>query len=108
MPRKFIISNSGLITGNVSYHFELARGEQGVLGGGYWEVDEEKKILFLYGTSIDYRSVSLADVVMALKSKPITVRYSEYKVFYSTSKDFHQVLQEYNKNPNNVIEPLTH
>jgi hypothetical protein len=54
MAKKFIIENNELKVGNVEMHFELAKNESDVCGGGYWHVDLENKILWMYGASIDF------------------------------------------------------
>lgn len=111
MAQKFIILDNKIIIGHVRLHVDLVQGmnaEHKVKGGGYWETDESKHILFLFGKSIDYGPVSLADVVMAaqagtLEPRTPTEDIKGYKIFYSPSEEFHQALQEYNKEPQNII-----
>ena len=76
---KFIISKNGrLILGNVEYHFELIpKGEINCHGGGFWEIDEENKILNLSGESSDFG---------VPKFEYLKDGYGDYKILYEGSK----------------------
>lgn len=63
MARKFIIQDNLLKVGNVEMHFELKNKKGGrVVGGGFWHINDERTILFLYGKSIDFGSVTADDL----------------------------------------------
>lgn len=85
MARKFIISENKFIMGNVQLHMDLIPRQQPntsfaplarapkvekmvVIGGGRWETDKEKKILYLWGASMDYGYAEPAHIKRAVES----------------------------------------
>lgn len=60
---KFIIQHNKLRVGRVEMHFELLipDNKDDVKGGGYWDYDKESNVLYLYGHSIEFGSVSPDD-----------------------------------------------
>lgn len=77
--KKFIISKEGeLILGDVRYHFELLGKNYsvGCWGGGFWDIDKEKKELILSGKSTDFGSPKFEYL------KELPVGYEDYKITY--------------------------
>lgn len=57
--------------GTVTLHMDLKPKSDPsfkVLGGGYWYADKEKKILYLWGESIDFGFAKPDDIVRAINS----------------------------------------
>lgn len=104
MAKKFIICDAGIVMGNVGYHFELARGQYNVVGGGRWEFDEANKILFLYSSSIDYGHVSKEEVEKAIKESKISDRYKNCRVLFSHLNEYEEVVQAHYKETEFVTE----
>jgi len=66
MAKKWIIQDGNLRLGHVDLHKELkSKTGNAVKGGGYWELDKEKKIIYLYGKSIDFGQCKLDDIINA-------------------------------------------
>ena len=85
MARKFIIQDDQFIMGSVGYHFELKlpNGKGRVEGGGYWHVDRQQKIIYLYASSTEFGAVSrerLQEVVSTCLMDPYL---NGYKVLHA-------------------------
>lgn len=76
--KKFIISNQGeLILGDVVYHRDLLPSNQySCHGGGFWEVDNNNKILYLSGSSSDFGYPNFDYLVN------VPIEYDNYKILY--------------------------
>ncbi len=74
MARKFIIQDNTLKVGNVVMHEDLKneQSNEPVLGGGYWYIDREKNILYLYGKSIDFGRVTKKEIIEVRKNGSYT------------------------------------
>jgi len=89
MARKFIITAEKFIMGNVSYHNELvpriSNEKIPVLGGGRWDVDKEKKIVYLWGASMDYGFAYPEQIKKAMLSEETWISQSlhEFQVKHS-------------------------
>lgn len=87
MARKFIISMDRFLMGNVELHMDLMPRKKEsdpvsglslnvsgkdthfqVLGGGRWHTDKEKKILYLWGESIDFGYAEPLAIKRAIES----------------------------------------
>ena len=68
MANKFIVQGNTLILGDVAVHIELEDDsiKDAVVGGGYWLIDKDRDILYLYGKSIWYGRVDF-DLLKAVK-----------------------------------------
>lgn len=66
--------------GNVGYHSELASKLNietlPVLGGGRWDVDQEKKIVYLWGASMDYGFADPKQIKRAMLSEETWISQS--------------------------------
>lgn len=80
--KKFIITKQGdLILGDVCYHRDLLPSNQySCYGGGFWEVDNEKRVLYLSGSSSDFGYPNFDYLVN------IPTEYDNYKIFYMKEK----------------------
>ena len=57
--QKFIIGKDGFKSSRVTLHRDI---DQHAKGGGWWFWDSEKDVLYLYGKSYDFGSVSLDQI----------------------------------------------
>lgn len=66
--------------GNVGYHSELAsrldKQTLPVLGGGRWDVDPEKKIVYLWGASMDFGYAKPEYIKTAMESEETWISQS--------------------------------
>lgn len=75
--------------GNVGYHADLAsrldKETLPVLGGGRWEADPDKKILYLWGASVDYGFAEPGQIRRAIQSPETWISNSlnEFSVMHS-------------------------
>jgi hypothetical protein len=89
MARKFIITPSRFVMGNVDFHKELvprmAKDDEPVLGGGRWETDKEKRVLFLWGISSDFGFAQPEQIKKAIESPETWISQSllGWKVMHS-------------------------
>ena len=67
-----------LVYGNVSSHRELIEGYVKIRGGGWYNKDDEKKTIVLYGSSGDFGEPRLD----LLKEIPVSLK--GYKLFVSS------------------------
>lgn len=77
MARKFIVTDTQFIMGNVGLHMDLLskRTEKlPVLGGGRWDMDSGRKILYLWGESVDYGYAKPEDIKRAIESGDTYIR----------------------------------
>ncbi|MFW6351584.1 MAG: hypothetical protein ACOC2E_04295 [Bacteroidota bacterium] len=56
MHKKFIINEGRLKLDVVDQHVDIASDHTTTNGGGWWHIDEEKKIIWLYGRSMRFGS----------------------------------------------------
>lgn len=102
MARKFLLLNGAFRMGNVSYHKDLLpqkassihsmfnrpkvqEPEPVTKGGGRWDTDNEKKILFLWGSSMDFGYAEPEEIKKALESEGTWISQSlnGYQVMHS-------------------------
>lgn len=93
--RKFIINDGYLKLANVEIHMQIAKNHDTTKGGGFWDCDKERKILFLWGTSIEYGSALKDDIIKALTEKQISNFYNEFDVYYSGLEDFSKDVKQW-------------
>jgi len=82
MAKKFVINDGDLIIGHVELHEDLVKGmdRNKTIGGGYWYFDREKNIVYFYGKSLDFGTVSEDELRAAFKQSSIedaTIVFSE-------------------------------
>lgn len=82
---KFIIMDDEFILGKVEFHADLTRKRDGIKGGGWWHLNEDKTELLLYGTSSDFGSVTKEQIIAAFESGliPRIIDRHVEKVFHS-------------------------
>lgn len=89
--------------GNVELHKDLCKSGRGrsrvgmltlvreqereeaepVLGGGYWDTDHENKVLYLWGSSVDFGFAKPEDIAERLKTAWISSGLNGYTVMHS-------------------------
>lgn len=83
IAKKFVINDGWLILGQVELHEELVRGREyaKTVGGGRWHVDEEDKtIIYFYGSSVDFGKVTREQFEESFKQPSLermTIIFSE-------------------------------
>lgn len=87
MAKKFIVRGEDFIMGNVELHRDLVEKPDGIEGGGFWELDRHKKIMYLYSKSYDFGSIKKERIVEAFKTSYISGGLTGYKVYYHASDD---------------------
>lgn len=92
MSKKFVISRNQLIIGNVQFHMDLVSRDMRntVVGGGYWHRDIEKNMMYFYGTSTDFGSVTFEQFDAASKQLSIET----HKLYFSQKDLLSDVLEE--------------
>lgn len=92
---KFVINNGNIIFGHVEFHSDLLRDHKETVGGGWWYLDRENKIMYLYGKSQDYGAVTEEQAKEAWKNS----HYSDQmQMIFSTEEKLINVLQPEGKN----------
>ena len=90
MNKKYIIYDGTLRMGHVELHSELLstlRGDESkVQGGGWWHLDREKGIMYLYASSHDFGQAELKDVRKAVEEGYLTGFNKLFKFAYSTEE----------------------
>lgn len=61
MARKYIIQDGDMRMGDVEMHYQLTdkTNPKHTLGGGYWYIPDDRKVLYLYGKSIDFGDLTI-------------------------------------------------
>ena len=96
---KFIINDGKIHFGHVEFHLEIL-GENNnakTIGGGWWLLNEAEKKLYLYGTSIDFGSVTKDKIIEAWKQSTIPARFAGKEIIYSPCLKAHEVIQYVDK-----------
>ena len=93
MAQKFVINDNRLILGQVDFHKELCKDNTKTVGGGYWHLDSERGILYLYGISVDYGPVTKAQLEAADKFP-----YGEkFTIFFTLHFTLNNAIAEFEK-----------
>jgi len=90
MARKYIITDDQFIMGNVKYHFELKpeRSKAHPEGGGFWHIDPQKKIFYLYGVSSDFGGIMRERLKEVLSTTLLNPNLNGYEIHHSYSLQF--------------------
>ena len=64
MAQKYILSKGKIILGVVDYHRQIVSDHTDTVGGGFWEIKDDK--LYLFGKSMDFGSPYIEDVKEAI------------------------------------------
>lgn len=83
MAKKFIINNGNLVIGNVKLHKELMKDHSATKGGGYWEFNREKNIVYLYSKSMDFGQAKREDIIKAIHTGWLSRGIQKAKFFHS-------------------------
>lgn len=90
---KYIINDGWLKMGDVKLHLELARDHSTTKGGGLWKVDNENKIVYLYGVSTDYGVAKKEDIKTVIESGGIPIGLIEFKIKWSYEINFDKIAE---------------
>jgi SEC-C motif len=90
MARKFIIHEDLFIMGNVKYHFELVPDQNRTRpeGGGFWHIDREAKIFYLYGVSSDFGGLTQDRVTEIVSTSLLSPHLDGFKVLHCYALEF--------------------
>lgn len=99
MPQKFIINNRTLIMGDVDHHRELAQNHRSTTGGGYWFVDNEAKIVYLYSKSLEFKQSKYVEVIDAVVRGRVPEEYKEFTFCYSHSDSLNDAKKLFQTEP---------
>lgn len=89
MARKFIVTEKQFVYANVELHMDMIKSlsdkERPILGGGRWDIDEGKKIFYLWGESVDFGYAQPEDIKRAIESDDtwISPRLEGFTVLHS-------------------------
>ena len=89
MARKFIVTDKQFVHANVEFHMDMINSlsdkSRPVLGGGRWHIDESRKILYLWGESVDFGYARPEDIKRALEAEDtwISPRIEGFTVMHS-------------------------
>ena len=60
MAKKWIIEEKDIrLSASVEFHAEICSKKENVIGGGWWEMDNHNKILYLYNITVTKNIISL-------------------------------------------------
>ena len=90
LKQKFVIVDSLIMVGRVQLHKNL---HPSPLGGGYWFWDQDKNILYLYGTSHEFGPVTQKQVDDAVL-KRLQFKYTKVVFESDSSKELIDILSE--------------
>ncbi len=79
---------------NVDCHHEIVRDHRTTKGGGLWEYDREKKIVWLYGTSLDYGRADKEALRELVKQEAYSLSFDGCKFMHSFSTKFQDALED--------------
>ncbi len=91
LQKKFVIVGNVITLGNVVYHSELHGSPQ---GGGFWFLDKDENVLYLYGKSTQFGPVTKQQVDNAIITKP-QFKYTKVIFEPNPNKLLSQVLIEH-------------
>lgn len=92
MYKKFIINEGRLKMGLVDQHRDLVQNHSTTVGGGWWHKDDRKQIIWLYGRSQLFGSVS-SSVLKQVISNGLH-DYHGYTFFYHRSSNLDIAISE--------------
>jgi len=99
MNKKYIIYDNELRMGHVDYHKELfskLRGDESkVKGGGWWHMNREKGVIYLYSSSEDFGKAQLEDVKRAIETGYLKGFDKLFKYAYSTSDSLGEAMENH-------------
>ena len=107
MAKKYLIADTKFLMGEVEFHRDLLeKGRQikdfKIAGGGWWHIDANKKSVYLYSTSEQFKSASLEEIIAALKNSYISRRLMGFKFYISKSESLSDAMKE----ADNLCEPV--
>lgn len=97
MNRKFIVNNGSLVMGHSERHSNLVVGfdDTRVTGGGWWHLNREKGIVYLYSSSELYGQVSLEDMKSAVEVGYMTGFQETFKYAFSTHECLGEAMKDF-------------
>lgn len=77
LKQKFVITKDGhLKVGRVHFHFDLDKES---IGGGYWFFDIERKVVYLYSSSVDFGGCTKNQIDEVMDDIKLRFRGAEVK-----------------------------
>lgn len=94
MANKFVVTQNKetgnllfKLSASVELHLEMVNNKETCIGGGWWYMDKENKILLLYKKSQDFGRVSREDLLKALENSFHSPSLEGFKVVHSMIDD---------------------
>jgi len=89
MASKWVCEDDDIsISASIEYHFEIVKDRKKVSGGGYWKMDRQNNIIWLYGSSDDFGQCTEEQVRSAVKNGIFGMRFEAYKILFSKCELF--------------------
>ena len=93
MAKKWIIEKTRFVYGNVERHYQLAKDRDDIKCGGFWHIDKENNILYLYARSVDYGVCKKEKILETIKNNNYPKDLAKLTWKYSVSEDFKMALK---------------
>ena len=94
---KYIVEDNNLILSKVTFHKDMAIDKEKVVGGGWFDYDNETKTFKFFGDSTDFGKASLEDVKACVKAGNV---YTNNRMTHSIADDHNFV---YDDNGTDVV-----
>ena len=91
MAKKFIVTNDNelRVASGIDFHKELLPKDHTTCkGGGWWAMDIENNILYLYGKSMDFGFCPKETLLEVIKECNYSPRYDGWTFMYSSELEF--------------------
>lgn len=92
MHKKFIIYDGSIRLGHVDFHKELGPDKSLIRGGGWWHLDKEKDIMYLYSSSMDFGYVTRENLIDAIQNGMLRPSLKNTKFFHSFKEELYEVM----------------
>ena len=93
MGKKFIIADNQLILANVEMHRDITENHQGVVGGGWWYINDDRTKLYLYSKSVDFGNVSKEQLISALENGYLQGGIDKMEIYFSDAESLSDVIE---------------
>jgi len=99
MAKKYLIADAKFLMGDVEFHRDLLERNKGIkefkiAGGGWWHINTNKKSVYLYNTSDQFKSASLDEILAALKNSYISRGLMGFKFYISKAESLSDAIKE--------------
>lgn len=96
---KFIIEDNIVKIGKCTFHKEMCDNKKNVIGGGWYHILLEEKILYFYDRSMDFGTVTFEQLQEAKKNgahrKRLTKLFTDYEWRFSEESSYWNATKNY-------------